>query len=80
MFYLGWFSLLVMFSAALYQSIVFYLLHFYPDKQYMSSDKNTKVRNTTIKKNIGVTHKYNYNETFDFNNTISDVRIIKFNN
>ena len=80
MFYLGWFSILVMFSAALYQSIVFYLLHFYPDKQHMSNDRNTKVRNTTIKKNIEVSYKYNYNETFDFNNTISGIRIIKFNN
>ena len=80
MFYLGWFSLLVMFSATLYQSIVFYLLHFHPDKQYMSSDRNTKVRNTTIKKNMEVSHRYNYNETFDFNKTISGVRLIKFNN
>ena len=80
MFYLAWVPLLVMFSTALYQSIVFYLLHFYPDKQYRSSDRNTKVRNTTIKKNIEVSYKYNYNETFDFNNTISGIRIIKFNN
>ena len=80
MFYLGWFSLLVMCSAALYQSIVFYLLHFYPDKQYMSSDRNTKARNTTIKKNMEVSHRYNYNETFDFNKTISGVRLIKLNN
>ena len=78
MLYLGFLGLLVMFCASLYQSIMFYILHFHPPEKYNlpSQFNNKSIINET---SFYMTKQYYSNQTLIITNLGSGLQIISFN-
>ena len=78
MLYLGFLGLLVMFCASLYQSIIFYILHFHPPEKYnLTSQFNKSIINET---NFYRIKQYYTNQTLTITKINSGLQIISFNN
>lgn len=78
MLYLGFLGLLVIFCASLYQSIIFYILHFHPPEKYnLTSQFNKSIINET---SFYMTKQYYTNQMLTITKLNSGLQIISFNN